>query len=120
MEIFLTSSNIMFAIGLVGVIFTVYLYFRNPQIRTEKIMIKEKIETEKSDALMSQKLQWYKDASDVRFKEMQESFQSLLLQSNNHIHTVDTKVEVLTTCITEMGKDIVRLATIIEERIPRK
>lgn len=109
METFITPSNIMFAIGIVGTLFSVYLYFRNPQI-----------ESKTNDALMSQQMKYINDSNENRFKAMQENFNQLLLQSNNHIHTVDTKVEALTKEVVEMGKGIVRLATTIEERIPRK
>lgn len=109
MESVLTPSNIMFVIGILGTLFGVYHYFRNPQI-----------DGDKKDALLAQQVQWMVEASDRKFKDMQESFQSLLLQSNNHIHTVDTKVENLAATISDMGKDITKLTTIIEERIPKK
>ena len=109
MESVLTPSNVMFVIGLLGTLFGVYHYFRNPQIAGDK-----------KDALLAQQVQWQIEASERRFKEIQESFQSLLLQSNNHIHTVDTKVENVSIVISEMGKEITKLTTIIEERIPKK
>jgi uncharacterized protein HemX len=104
-----TTDNILFAITVLAVGFSVYSYFRNPQI-----------DTEKKDALLQQQVQWAFEATERRFKEMNENFQLLLAQSQNHIHTVDTKVENLTNIVTQMGKDIVCLRTIIEERIPRK
>ena len=109
METFFTPSNIMFVVGLVGVLFSVYLYFREPQIKSQT-----------NDALMEQQMKWFTDSVEKRFQTQQENFNQLLLQSNNHIHTVDTKVEALTKEVVEMGKGIVRLATTIEERIPRK
>lgn len=105
----LTPSNITFALGLIGMLFAVYGYFRNPQV-----------ESDKKDALLAQQVQWSKDSVDSRFKDMQESFQALLLQSNNHIHTVDTKVENLATAVNAMSNEITRLGTIIEERIPKR
>lgn len=105
----LTPSNTMFILGLLGILFSVYHYFKNPQIAGDK-----------KDALLAQQVQWMVEASDRKFKEMQDSFQALLLQSNNHIHTVDTKVENVSLVISEMGKEITKLTTIIEERIPRK
>ena len=41
-------------------------------------------------------------------------------KSNNHIHTVDTKVDKVQEIIASMGKEITKLGTIIEERIPKK
>ena len=105
----LTPSNIMFGLGILGIIFSVFNYFRNPQIAEDK-----------KASLLAQQVQWSTEAVDRRFKDMQESFQQLILQSNNHIHTVDTKVESLNTAVGAMGIEIAKLSTIIEERIPAK
>lgn len=69
---------------------------------------------------MNQQMEWQSSAIEKRFQAMQESYNALLLQSNNHIHTVDTKVDKLNESMIEMGKHVVKLATIIEERIPKK
>lgn len=106
---YLTPANITFGIGIIGIIFTIFQYFNKPQIQADK-----------RDALFEQKLKSLIDANEMRFNTMQKNFEGLLLQSNNHIHTVDTKVEGLSSSINGMGKDIVRLATIIDERIPKK
>jgi hypothetical protein len=105
----ITPGNVTFAIGILGVIFTIYNYFRNPQIKTEQ-----------KDALQSQEIKFMCESNDRRFLAIQERFDGMLLQSNNHIHTVDTKVETLTSSINDMGKEITKLATIIDERIPKK
>lgn len=98
----------MFVLGFLGVIFAVYNYFRNPQISADK-----------TDALLSQQIKWMMEQNESRFSNVQDRFNSLLLQSNNHIHTVDTKVEALVTTVTTMGLAIAKLGTIIEERVPR-
>lgn len=99
----------MFVLGIGGIIFSIFSYFKNPQIASDK-----------QDALLAQQVQWGKESVDARFKAIQDSFQALLLQSNNHIHTVDTKVDALHGIVGTMGNEITRLATIIEERIPKK
>ena len=109
MESVLTPPNIMFVMNLLGIMFLVYNSFKNPQVAGEK-----------KDALLAQQVQWMVEASDRKFKEMQDSFQSLLLQSNNHIHTVDTKVENLSGTVSGLGNEITKLGTIIDERIPKK
>lgn len=109
MENLLSPSNITFAIGIIGVIFTIYNYFKNPQI-----------DSDKRDALLAQQIKSMIEANEFRFKTLQESFNGMLLQSNNHIHTVDTKVEALNATVTAMTNQITKLATIIEERIPKK
>ena len=109
MESILTPSNVMFALGIIGILFSVYRYFKDPQTKSEQ-----------TDALMKQQIDWQMTATEKRFASMQESFNSLLLQSNNHIHTVDTKVDKVNEAMIEMGKSIVQLSTIINERIPKK
>ena len=39
--------------------------------------------------------------------------------AQNHIHTVDIKVDKVVENVTRMSNEIVKLATIIEERIPK-
>lgn len=109
MEDFLTTSNIVFIVGILGSIFTVYNYFKEPQIKSEKI-----------DALIQQKMEFTIKSTEERFNQMQKNFEGLLLSSNNHVHTVDTKVDKLREDIGCMGREVTRLATIIEERIPKK
>lgn len=104
-----TPHNVMFILGILGVLFTVYNYFRNPQISADK-----------KDALLAQQVQWSSEATDRRFKDIQESFQGLLLQSNNHIHTVESKVDKCMDGLGAVGIEIAKLGTIIEERIPKK
>lgn len=105
----LTPQNIMFALGIIGMMFSIYIYFRAPQI-----------DGDKRDALLDQSVKYQNESVDRRFTEIQNNFKELLLQSNNHIHTVDTKVEVLTTEMGKMSNEITKLATIIDERIPKK
>ena len=109
MESFITTSNVTFALGILGVIFSIFRYFKDPQIISEK-----------KDALLAQQVQWSVEATERRFKEMQESFNGLLLQSNNHIHTVDVKVDKVSENMNILSNEITKLGTIIEERIPKK
>lgn len=108
-QLILTQPNIMFILGILGLIFTVYRYFREPQIQSDK-----------KDALFAQQLKFMTESTDKRFKDIQDNFQQLLLQSNNHIHTVDTKVDSLNKIVTEVETKLVELTTIINERIPKK
>lgn len=105
----LTPQNITFALGILAIIFSIFRYFKDPQV-----------EDDKKAALLAQQVQWAQEASDRRFKDMQESFNALLLQSNNHIHTVDTKVDKVSESVAVISNEITKLATIIEERIPKK
>ena len=109
MNEFITPSNITFALGIIAIVFAVYRYFRDPQVKSDK-----------KDALIEQQMQWYQETSDRRFKDTHESFASLVATNQNHIHTVDVKVDALSVTVVKIGNDIVKLATIIEERIPKK
>lgn len=108
MEI-ITPSNIMFAIGILGVIFTIYNYFKNPQIKGEKI-----------DALFDQRMKFLQESNDRRFAEIHDEIRAITATNQNHLHTIDTKVEALAENVRCMGLDVAKLGTIIEERIPRK
>lgn len=105
----LNPGNVMFALGILGTIFTVFSYFRNPQV-----------ESDKKDALLPQQVQWAAEGSERRFVEMGGRITEAMTLAQNHIHTVDTKVDTLGKGVIEMGKELTRLATIIEERIPKK
>lgn len=102
-------QNVFYVASMLGMIFLVWKSVQSPQER----------ESQKA-ALLAQQVQSTVESVDRRFKDAQDSFNQLLLQSNNHIHTVDTKVENLTTLVVQIGKDMVELQTIIKERIPSK
>lgn len=105
----LTTQNILFFITIVSVLFAVYKYFNDPDV-----------EQDKKQGLLAQQLQWSEQGTDRRFKDMQDRFDTLVANNQNHLHTVDTKVDALKDLIIGMGKDIVKLQTILEERLPPK
>jgi len=113
MESFLTTSNITFVLGILAIIFSVYSYFRNPQIKSEK-----------TDALLNQRVQWEKESTDKKFADFGLRLDNSMSMAQNHIHTVDVKVDGLMKDVSEMNvsisKELTRLSTIIEERIPKK
>ena len=102
-------NYILAVIALGSIAFSVWNKVRNPQINSER-----------KDALLAQQVQWQIEGTEKRFKEMQDNFKELLLQSNNHIHTVDTKVESLQNIVVGLSTEVAKLSTIIEERIPKK
>lgn len=115
----LTPSNIMFAIGVIGVIFSVFLYFQKPQQELDKKQAVDQIEVDGKAKLLAQQVQWEKEANEKRFGDMGTRLTEAMTLAENHIHTVDTKVEGLNASVNSMGREIVRLSTIIEERIPK-
>ena len=98
MDQLLTTSNIMFILGILGVIFSVYNYFKTPQKTTDRDM-----------ALMAQKL-----------SEVTRELASLSASYAAHIIADQNSFNSLTNQITAVDKSVVKLTTVIEERIPRK
>jgi hypothetical protein len=108
MQDLLTTSNITFALGIIAIVFTIYRYFKDPQT-----------DDEKQAALLGQRVQFMYENFEARYKSMQDNFNSLLLQSNNHIHTLDVKIDKLACETTDLVKEVTKLQTIIDERIPK-
>lgn len=109
MESILTPSNITFTLGILAIMFSVYNYFRNPQIKSEK-----------TDALLQQRMQWTSESNEKRFCGIQENINKAFELAFNHSNEALVGVKELTTVVNAMGKEITRLSTIIEERIPKK
>ena len=95
MEQLLTPTMILFGITITGIIFTIYHYFKNPQISSEKedISIKALL-----DALT-------KDLANLK---------------QNHIHTLHEDVKRIDQTVASMSVEVAKLSTIIEERIPQR
>ncbi|MDE2105249.1 MAG: hypothetical protein KGL39_48940 [Patescibacteria group bacterium] len=92
---YINPSNIMFAIGVIGAMFGVYHYFKNPQIKLDK-----------NESLMQQQIvQFGKDLANLR---------------DNHVHTLDEKLDATIKGMNELAIRVERLSTIIEERIPKR
>ena len=120
----ITVANVTFAIGIIGVLFTIYSYFKEPQEKLEKAQAISAKEVDGKAALLVQQVQWEKELNERRFKELQEAMNVATNLAQNHIHTVDVKVDTLAKTIGDMdsniGKELVRLSTIIEERFDKK
>lgn len=120
----ITPSNIMFVIGIIGMIFTVYRYFDNPREELDKRQTLTEVEVDnKADGIMQQ-LKWLAESTDRRFAEMQTNIKESTGMAQNHIHTLDTKLTHLNEAVNAMNiqisNEITKLSTIISERIPKK
>lgn len=85
---------ITFVIGIGGLIFTIYNYFRNPQITSDK-----------NDALMEQRIQ------NIEL--------SIVNLRDNHIRSLDVKLDETNKSVSQVSIEVAKLGTIINERIPR-
>ena len=133
MSEFLTQNNILFIITILSVIFGIFSYFHVPQEALEKkqaitdermnnnatLLSQQEIDN-KADVLAKQ-VQWEKEANERRFKEMSETMKSTLALAQNHIHTVDTKVDNLAAAVNSMNLNITEkiseLSTTVKLRI---
>lgn len=85
---------ILSILSICGIIFSVYLYFRNPQIKTD---------------LATSKL-----GDDI--KDLQRQITDV---KETHLKSVENDIKTLTSAVNELSKTVVRLSTIIDERIPK-
>jgi len=120
MDSILTPSNIMFVIGIVGVLFSVYTYFRNPQDILEKTLAVDRAKDDGTIAKLEQRAQWEKEANEKKFTELGTRINDSMTLAQNHIHTIDTKVDGLVEQMGVMSNKVTELTTIINERIPKK
>lgn len=127
------SINLGLAIVAVfSVVFGIYNYFRKPQEDQEqKLALQEKDigskatilaqkEMENKAALLDQQVKLEREANERKFAELGVRLDNAFALAQNHIHTVDTKVDNLITSVNTMGNDVTKLSTIIEERIPKR
>ena len=120
----LTPSNIVFALGILGTIFTVFNYFKNPQNELDKRTAVEREEVEGKASLLAQQLNWEKEANEKRFADMTKRLDDAFALAQNHIHTVDEKltgyISTSNAWHLEVSNKLTELGTIISERIPKK
>lgn len=124
MEPLITPQNITFTIGLLGIVFSIYFYFRNPQEALDKKQAIDQVSIDNKAAVLAKDLDSEKHATERRFSEMGTRMDKALELAMNHTHTVDVKVDTLmkdtNSWHLEISQQIIRLSTIIEERVPKK
>lgn len=131
-ETFLTTSNVTFAIGIIGVIFTVFFYFRKPQ---EDLELKQAVtskdidskatvlaakEMESKAALLAQQVQIERDSNEKKFNDIGIRIDQAFALAQNHLHTLDTKQDAMTANLTTLTIHVEKLSVILDERLPRK
>jgi SMC interacting uncharacterized protein involved in chromosome segregation len=131
-ETALTIPNVVFTIGIIGTIFSVYFHFRKPQESSEikqvitdkdlstKATILAQKEVENKALLLAQQVEWEKQANEKKFVEFGLRLDNSMILASNHIRTVDIKVDKIAENVACMSIIIQQLTTIIDERIPRK
>lgn len=92
-----TVSLIIAIIAILGSIFSVFFYFQKPQIALEKRVGKNE-----------------DDISDL-----QKQISIIKDDHSKNTEIMQKDIKELTNSVNELSKTVVRLATIIEERIPK-
>ena len=116
----ISPAHISFVIGIIGTIFGVYHYFKNPQVDMDKRQAVSEREINGKAVLLAEQVKWEREANDKRFLDMQANIKESHLLASNHIHTVDVKVDALVGVVNNMNLNlstkITELVTKIEER----
>ena len=124
MDNFINPSNIMFAIGIIGVVFGIYKGFHDPQVSLDKQQDLDKQEMDNKASVLEERSKWDRDQYEKRFADMSLRLDNAFTLAQNHTHTVDVKVDSLISSVNamhlEMTKAITRLETTISERIPKQ
>jgi len=102
----ITLQEIVLIIGVLSVIFSVFLYFKNPQIKAEKF-----------DALIKQNIEFLQKEFSEKFIGFDKQLCNL---KDNHLHTMSEDIKSLTKTVNELAVLVGKLETKIDERIPRK
>lgn len=122
----------MFTIGIIGMLFTVWGKVRKPQedLETSQAVTKKDMdnkatilaqkELETKALVLAEQVKNKDIENERRFNEMGVRLDTAMTTAQNHIHTVDTKVDRLIESVSTMGNKITELTTIISERIPKK
>lgn len=132
----LTLDDVIGIVGLVGIAFTVFLYFRKPQEDLDKrqlvsdkelsnkATILAQKEMENKAALLAQQVESEKILNEKKFAEMNTKIDSSINALQRDIHDVDSKVNNLVLTSTnfhfEISNKITELATVLKERLPSK
>ena len=132
MESVFTSQNITLIILIASVIFNIFLFFRKPQedlelkqaISTKEMASKASIlaqkELENKANVLSEQVKSRNEENDRRFSDMGVRLDTAMSTAQNHIHTIDVKVDKLIEGMSFTSNKITELSTIIHERIPKK
>ena len=94
----ITFENVTFLIAIVATIFSVYHFFRKPDVDADKRI-----------CLLEQLLQ-----------SEQSKNTELIKSQANHLHTLEKAIESNCKGIEKLQRDNVKLFTILEERLPQK
>lgn len=88
---------ILATLSLLGVVFSIYKHFKDPDVEADKRL-----------CLVEQMLKTERDKNDT-----------LTATQQNHLHTIESKVDKNNENIKSLTNEIVKVSTILEERLPK-
>ena len=123
MEVLLTASNVTFVLGLLGILFSIFLYFKNPQEDLEKKQALTEKDVDSKTTLLEHQVSWEKASNEKKFEELGKRLDESLALAQNHTHTIDVKVDNLVATVNTMNlsmtNEITKKRVIINERLPK-
>ena len=105
----LTSDKLVYLIGVTSLITLVLQAYNS--------VIKPQYKSDKDDALLNQQVKDLAKNTADQLLQMSKDFANL---RDNHIHTLQIAQDNNSTQITDLRVTVTKLATIIDERIPKK
>jgi len=126
-----TFSTVTFVLGLIGLGITAYKSINNPQVKLDKTQalneerdkskatVLAQKETESKAQLLAEQVKWEKKANGERFAEVNKQITNLIAVNQNHLHTLEMKIDAMGGRMGTVESSIIKLQTIIEERIPK-
>lgn len=112
MELTETINLVISIFTLMGMVFAVFFYFKKPQIKAEQF-----------DALIEEKFANHERNQAAEFKNRDERLIDLRLAlqnlKDNDLHSIGMRQDQFAQLMIDLTKSVVRLETIIDERIPR-
>ncbi len=132
----LTLDDVIGILGVMGIAFTVFLYFRTPQENLDRrqLVADKELETkatvlaakemENKAALLAQQVDSEKILNEKKFAEMNTRMDSSLSLLKSEVLDVDRKVDGLIVTTTNfqyaISNKMTEIATILSERLPPK
>jgi len=127
-----TLSLILQIATVLGLIFGVFLYFRKPQEdmetkqaltdkdMTNKATVLAQKELESKALVLAEQVKSKNEENERRFNDMGIRLDTAMTVAQNHIHSVDLKVDELMKTTNIMCNKLTELSTVINERMPAK
>ena len=98
----------MFVLGLIGIGYTVFMSIFGPQKKAEA-----------ADMVIEERANNLRLEYDKKFISLDDRLAEITKNNQNHLHTIEQKQDTLTGLVIQLGKDVVRLETTINIKLPK-